>query len=160
MNPSPRSKFSLYIVPLLLAIGIIAGCNALAGKVPGTRTKATVDPGADPIVVNAEAAAQAAWASVDLFVHLDADNVEGMRKYLPEAHAYAERLRREAPQFFNKYLDELENYIRTRDAASGDRMLALLTEIQNLAQEARGWSLRANAQQLKTAYKPSKLTKT
>jgi hypothetical protein len=71
------------IFPLTLVV-ILAAC-------------APLQPGADPIVVNAERTANVASDTFDTFLKLEYDNRAALLTLSPEIHKYAEVLREKAP---------------------------------------------------------------
>ena len=114
-NMKPLAIFIL-ILPLLFC-----GCFA------------TLQPGADPVVVNAERTIEVARATLDSFVRFEFSN---RAKCPPEVQAAAEKIRREAPEWFNRAMRLKTAYKSNRGADSKADLLTALAVLSTAASEA------------------------
>lgn len=114
-NMKPLAIFIL-ILPLLFC-----GCFA------------TLQPGADPVVVNAERTIEVARATLDSFVRFEFSN---RSKCPPEVQAAAEKIRRQAPEWFNRAMRLKAAYKSNRGADSKADLLTALAVLSTAASEA------------------------
>jgi hypothetical protein len=128
------------VLPLLLLPTFAttqAGCGSLS--------PATVSPGSDPLVVDAERSIAASFDTVDAFLAAEHDNRDALRQDLPAVHALAEQLRRDAPNAFAEAKAAVRLYKQTRTTSDGDAMDAKLARVQSLARTARQALIRVQA---------------
>lgn len=85
---SPASSLPRRLITAVLLLGALclSGCSALR-------------PGADPVVVRAEQATQAALVTFDTFLKIEHEQRAFYRTTMPEAHEFAEHLRKEGPKW-------------------------------------------------------------
>ncbi len=88
-TPGPTLR-NLMMVVLLPAIAL----GALTGGALSLTSCATVQPGADPVVVNAERTTALAVDTFDTFLQFEYTNRAGVAAVAPAAHDYAEVIRR------------------------------------------------------------------
>lgn len=106
----------LLLLPLLLG----GGC-------------ATLNPNADPVVVNAERTIEVARVTLDAFVRFEFNQ---RAKCPPEVQAAAESIRRHAPEWFNRALRLKQAYKLNRNAENKANLLTAVAVLQTAASEA------------------------
>ena len=111
-----RLAIFLLLLPLLLA----GGC-------------ATLKPGADPVVVNAERTIEVARATLDAFVRFEFNH---RAKCPPEVQASAERIRKAAPEWFARALRLKAAYKQNRGADHKADLLTAIAVLSTAASEA------------------------
>lgn len=94
---------------------------------------ATLQPGADPVVVNAERTIEVARATLDSFVRFEFNNRAKCPREVQDA---AERIRREAPEWFNRAMRLKAAYKTNRGADSKADLLTALAVLSTAASEA------------------------
>jgi hypothetical protein len=138
-HPYRCCAFLAFAVVALLS-PFLAGCDPF--KV------AAVEPGQDPLVVNAERMAAASLSAFDAVTKYDHENLEFMKSKLPAVHEKVQTLRREFPPQYRALRDATKLYKATRDQANADEMNKLLRQVQEKgtqAQEILGAATKAKA---------------
>jgi hypothetical protein len=102
-----------------------------------------LDPGADPVVVNAEKSIEISFEGVKAFLDFDGANRDFMRASLPDVHALAERIRPESKTVFREARAALASYKATRTPGDASTLDVKLNIVQSLAREARNALIRA-----------------
>lgn len=110
----------------LLAIGLVGSIGC-----------APIQPGHDPIVVNAERTLAASFDVIDTFLSVEHERRETVRAELPDVHAFAEQLRREAPAALTAAKSAIDAYKASRDRANADAMNNTLAAVETLARQSR-----------------------
>jgi len=105
----------ILVIPLLLT-----GCQSL-------------QPGADPVVVNAERSIEVARATLDSFVRFEYLN---RGKCPPEVQQAAEHIRKHAPGWFDRVLRLKAVYKANRGADQKADLLTAMAVLQTAAAEA------------------------
>jgi hypothetical protein len=105
---------------LLLPLLICGGC-------------ASLQPGADPLVVNSERTIGIAKETLDAFVRFEFNN---RSKCPPEVQAAAETIRREAPVWFARAMRVKLAYKQHRDANNRADLMTAVAVLQTAASEA------------------------
>lgn len=104
---------------------------------------ATVDPNADPVVVNAERVASMSADTIDTFLHWEYQN----RATLPdEIKAVAQATRLNAPKAILSLRALTKAYKRNRTAENKATLITAQAVVSELAAEAQKW-LALNAKQ-------------
>tara|TARA_R110000822_G_scaffold21917_3_gene69346 strand:- start:1962 stop:2330 length:369 start_codon:yes stop_codon:yes gene_type:complete len=106
----------LLLLPLLLC----GGCSGL-------------QLGADPVVVNAERTLQVARATLDAFVRFEFHN---RAQCPPEVQAAAEKIRRDAPEWFARVVRLKQSYKLNRGADQKADLLTAVSVLSTAASEA------------------------
>lgn len=91
----------------------------------------------DPVVVYAERNVKDAATVIDAFLDLEYENQAYVKSNLPEVHAVAEQLRREAPNALREARRLTEVYKLTRTADAQNQQNAALDRAYQLAKLAR-----------------------
>lgn len=103
---------------------VLAGCFA------------TLQPGADPVVVNAERTIEMARVTLDGFVRFEFNNRARLDATAPAVGAAAEKIRRHAPEWFARALRLKQAYKANRNARSQADLLTAVSVLQQAAAEA------------------------
>ncbi|MEQ2008125.1 MAG: hypothetical protein ABMA26_15110 [Limisphaerales bacterium] len=82
---------------------------------------ATLQPGADPLVVRCQQAEATAFATFDTFVHLVADHETKVRATVPAAYTFAEWLRAKGPDGTPRGLAMISSLGNVRRAYAASR---------------------------------------
>lgn len=130
-----RRKIMAAVCLALLAMAVlvcplfIGGCTSA-----GQLAWAPVAPGADPVLVNAERADQAAFATIDQFMTYVNEN----REILPsEVITMEASIAAHAPTMFRELRAARAAYKATRDAVKAQEMEDRLSYVEMYAREAR-----------------------
>ena len=110
-------------------ITLIAACAFLIGC-------ASVQPGNDPVVVNAERSTAVALATMDAFLQIEYNNRAMLKQVNPGIHIYAEYLRRNGQHYLQTARALTLAYKQNRSATNKANLqtaIALLNEIANQA---------------------------
>ena len=110
-----------YVFPVLLL------CLAVAC--------ASVAPGADPLVVNAERSINIAFETVDTFLFVEKTHQADLAKVSPGIHAVAERIRGEGPEAFRKARRLIDVYKGARTDENKANFMTAIAFVQALANE-------------------------
>lgn len=97
---------------------------------------AQIQPGNDPVVVNAERSTQVALATMDAFLQIEYNNRDMLKKVNPAIHTYAEYVRRNGQHYLQSARALTLAYKNNRSAenkANLQTAIALLNEISNQA---------------------------
>ena len=105
---------------LILPILLCGGC-------------ASLNPGAEPLVVNSERTIAIAKETLNAFVSFEYNN---RAKCPPEVQAAAETIRREAPAWFARAMRVKLAYKTHRDAANKADLMTAVAVLQTAASEA------------------------
>jgi len=111
---------SLSVFILILPLFFCSGC-------------ATLQPGADPVVVNAERTIEVARATLDSFVRFEFNNRAKCPREVQDA---AEKIRREAPEWFNRAMRLKLAYKTNRGADAKADLLTAIAVLSTAASEA------------------------
>lgn len=111
-----RLAITLLLLPLLLT-----GCFA------------TLDKNADPVVVNAERTMEVARVTLDAFVRFE---FKHRAKCPQEVQDAAERIRKEAPEWFNRAMRFKLAYKQNRNADNKATLMTAVAILQTAASEA------------------------
>lgn len=111
----------LAIFLLLLPLMLTSGCFA------------TLQVGADPVVVNAERTIEVARVTLDAFVKFEFNQRAKCPKEVQDA---AEAIRRNAPEWFNRALRFKQAYKLNRNADNKASLLTAVAVLQTAASEA------------------------
>lgn len=122
-TPNSMRRCSAWPACLAAWIFLTAGC-------------ATVQPGHDAFVVNAERTQAIAFAAVDTFLALEHANRAHYQTNLPAVHAIAESLRKRAPAAFLAVKDAVRLYKANRTPESKATAQGALAGIAHLGLEA------------------------
>lgn len=113
---------------------------------------ANVDPGADPVVVNAERSIAVSKDIVHAFVTVDHENRAWFKANAPDVHDAAETLRKKFPPAHNSAMALIRAYKRNRTPENKANMLTALSVLNQLSIEAAAWM--AKSQIKKVTYGP------
>jgi hypothetical protein len=91
----------------------------------------------DPVVINAEKTLRIAKDTLDLFVKLEYDNREMVIAKFPEIHAFAEKVRREAPTILKTANDAKNAYKYHHAGATAGQVWAAVGIVSELAAQAQ-----------------------
>ena len=130
---SLASRITLACLSLLAAL-LISGC-------------ASVAPGHERLVVNAERVQVTAFETVDSFLAVEHSRREHFSEVAPGLHAAAEYMRRVAPRALNALHEATIRYKLTRTDTDKTALTAALAVVEQLALEAS--RLSAEARELK-----------
>lgn len=119
-------KQGLVVSLAVLFVALVAGC-------------ASIVPGADPVLVNAERSTAVSFHTVDQFLQFDDENRALLAVKLPAVHDAAESLRKDAPAQFQTVRQLTVAYEAA--GAFGDK-----AKLQNALAQMRGLSTQANGQ--------------
>ncbi len=108
------------VILLLLPLMLFGGC-------------ATINPGADPVVVNAERTIEIARVTLDSFVRFEFNQRAKCPKEVQDA---AEAIRKNAPEWFNRALRFKQAYKLNRNAENKATLLTAVAVLQTAAGEA------------------------
>lgn len=108
------------VLILLLPLLLCGGCSTLA-------------PGADPVVVNTERTLEVARATLDAFVRFEFNN---RAKCPAEVQAAAEKIRRDAPEWFARAMRLKLAYKSNRGADQKADLLTAVAVLSTAASEA------------------------
>lgn len=108
------------VLILLLPLLMCDGCS-------------TLQVGADPLVVNAERTLEVSRATLDAFVRFEFNN---RAKCPPEIQAAAEKIRREAPEWFGRAMRLKLAYKQNRGADSKADLMTAIAVLSTAASEA------------------------
>lgn len=111
-----RFAIWLLLLPLLVAVGCV-----------------TLQPGADPVVVNAERTIEVARVTLDSFVRFEFNHRAKCPLAVQDA---AERIRREAPAWFERALRLKAAYKQNRGPDQKADLLTAVAVIQTAAAES------------------------
>ena len=92
---------------------------------------AAVEPGNDPIVVNAERVAAASLASFEAVVKYDHENLAVMKQYAPGVHATIQKLRKEFPPAWRQFRAATKTYKASRTVDNEDALSNAAAELAN-----------------------------
>jgi hypothetical protein len=95
----------------------------------------TPQTGSDPIVVNAEKTLRISKDTLDLFVTLEYQNQALIKTKFPPVHAFAESVRKDAPQLL-KAANDAKNAYKNKQGTSA-QLFAALTAVTTLASKAQ-----------------------
>lgn len=119
------------ILALLSSVLLLCGC-------------ASLQPGADPLVVRCQQAEATAFATFDTFVHLVADHEAKVKATVPAAFAFAEWLRAKQPDGLPRGLSLVESlgtvrraYAANRTPAGKASLLSALASLQAAVAESQ-----------------------
>jgi hypothetical protein len=137
----PRTLAGRLLCALLLTLCLVtqAGCPSLQ---PGP-----IDPGADPVVVNAERIARVGLATVNAFVAWEDANHDFVREHLPAVRKLADQLRDDFPKAYAQLRTATEAYKATRAAADELTLAAKLKVVDDFVRDAA--NAHRNAKQAK-----------
>lgn len=124
------------IAALALAISF-QGCTLFSGTTANS-TPALSAQVSSNVVIAAEKSLKTAKDSIDLFLHLEYDNRELVKKNFPEVHNVAEMLRRNAPKALddaNKAKNTFKHNRNAENQASLMTAWAVVTEYVAKAQQ-------------------------
>ena len=108
------------VILLLLPLLLCGGCSGL-------------QVGADPVVVNAERTLQVARATLDAFVRFEFHN---RAQCPPEVQSAAEKIRRDAPEWFARVVRLKQSYKLNRGADQKADLLTAVSVLSTAASEA------------------------
>src|SRR4029077_6823441 len=91
----------------------------------------------DPVVINAEKTLRIAKDTLDLFVKLEYDNRAMVIAKFPEVHAFAEKVRREAPAILRTANDAKNAYKYHHAGATAGQVWAAVGIVSELAAQAQ-----------------------
>jgi len=124
----PPFRPPLWIIGALLAAALgTSGC-----LVP----KGSIAPGADPIVVQAEALAETAGDSMDAFVQWEFRNRAAAG---PDVTAAADLVREFGPKYLRELKATTRTYKATRNQPNADATRAAIKTLQDLLEQARNY---------------------
>ena len=118
------------------------GCTSTGGPVE----LAPILPGNDPVVVNAERAANAALASFESVTRFDHNNLAFMKETLPKVHSEVQDLRRTFPEKYRAVREATKTYKASKTAQDAQLVtdsLAQLRELQLIADRTLADSVSA-----------------
>lgn len=98
---------------------------------------ATIQPGNDPVLVNAERTTATAYDTFDSFFALERQNDSYVKAHAPAIHKFTNDLRRNAPKYLHTARALTETYRVTRTAENKANLvtaIAVLTEAINQIQ--------------------------
>lgn len=105
---------------------------------------ATLQPGADPLVVRCQQAEAIAFSTFDTYVHLVADNEKRVKALAPAAYDFAEWLRAKTPEGTPRGLAMITSLGNVRRAYAAHRtpehkasLLAALAALQSAVSESQ-----------------------
>jgi hypothetical protein len=102
----------------ILALLIFSGC-------------ASILPGNDPTLVNAERTTALAYTSFDSFFALERNQDAFVKANLPQVHKFANDLRRNAPHYLSSARQATEAYRLNRSAENKATLDTLIAVLQN-----------------------------
>ncbi len=108
------------VILLLLPLMLCGGC-------------ATLKPGADPLVVNAERSVEVARVTLDQFVKFEFNNRSKCPKEVQDA---AEQIRKDAPEMFNRVMRLKLAYKQNRSAEGKANLMTAVAVLSSVASEA------------------------
>jgi hypothetical protein len=119
----------------LIVIAVFALC------VWGASGGCAVDAGSDPVVVTTEKTTATAFDTIDTFLKIEHENRAAVAAQLPAVHAFAEKVRKDAPAAFREVRAATAAYKASRATGDGTRMDNALLAVQTLARQARQYLL-------------------
>ena len=103
----------------------------------------TLDPNADPVVVNAEKTIKLSFHAVDAFLTFEKNNADLIKRTAPDAHAYAEYVRRNARNWFRSATALTDAYRTSRTAENKANLQTALQVLQVAQSEALRYTAAA-----------------
>lgn len=100
---------------------------------------AGVEPGSDPVVVNAERGLAVSVEVVQSFMNIDHAHRDWFKANAPDVHAAAETLRRKFPSAHDSALALIKAYKRNRTPENKASMLTAMALVNQLSIEASAW---------------------
>lgn len=97
---------------------------------------ASLTPGSDPVVVNAERTIEMARVTLDSFVRFEFNNRARLDTTAPAVGAAAEKIRQHAPEWFARALRLKAAYKHNRTQANQANLLTALSVLQQASAEA------------------------
>jgi len=101
---------------------------------------ASVAPGNDPVLVNAQRTARTAHTSFDFLFKIERDNDALVRQNIPAVHTAVNELRRKAPKAEADLWSAIETYRTNRTADNKANLNTYLAVIQNLLDVAASYT--------------------
>ena len=101
---------------------------------------ATIAPGNDPVLVNAQRTARTAHTSFDFLFKIERDNDALVRQNIPAVHTAVNELRRKAPKAEADLWGAIEAYRTNRTADNKANLNTYLAVIQNLLDVAASYT--------------------
>lgn len=114
------------LLSLLCLVVIAAGCGTM-----------TIKPGADPVVVYAEVAAENALTAFDAFVEWEYKNQELVKAKAPDVHAAANEIRRNGLVWITELRTATKAYQEKPDTERLNKLQAARELVEFAAQEVR-----------------------
>lgn len=118
-----REKQWLVIVAALALVALV-GC-------------ATIQPGADPVLVRAEQALVVSFETVDAFLRIERENQHALDEVVPGAHAVAESMRTRGPASFRALEAAITAYRAHRTPERRATLITWLAVCEQLAHDAQ-----------------------
>jgi hypothetical protein len=113
------------LLPFLAVLALLAGCKTF-----------TVAPGADPLVVYAEASAETALDTFDAFLKWERANEAALSEW-PQIHATADEIRRNGKQWIRDLRTATKVYKSAKTSENRDALLIAQELLDFAVQEAR-----------------------
>ena len=98
---------------------------------------ASILPGNDPIVVNAERTVGIALDTMDTFLKMEYDNREALKKISPEIFNVAEKIRHNGVRWIETATSSIKAYKQNRDGNHKANLITAVAVLENALNEAR-----------------------
>lgn len=123
-------KFLLVLLIALPAL-FVSGC-------------ASILPGHDPIVVNAERTIGVALDTFDVFLKLEYDNHEALKGVSPAIYESAQYIRKNGKRWIKSATDLTRTYKRNRSPENKVSLITAISVLQSAVREAEGYIAKSN----------------
>jgi hypothetical protein len=98
---------------------------------------ASILPGHDPVVVNAERTVKISFDTFDTFLKLEYDNREQLKKISPDILKAADNIRNNAPKWLETANTTIRAYKKHRDLENKFNLNTAMAVLQNALNEAQ-----------------------
>lgn len=117
----------------------LPSCKTFSGTQVQSSQSATIS------VVSAEKTLRVAKDTIDLFLHLEYDNQALVKDKFPEVHAFAEKLRKTAPDLLISANNIKNTYKHNRTPENAASLQTVLSTLQETATQAQQFTNKLNS---------------
>lgn len=119
----------LKTIPSILLVLLLASC-------------ASILPGNDAVLVNAERTTTLAFTSFDSFFALERQQQVYVKAHLPQIHTFANDLRKNAPRYLASARAATETYRLNRDATNKATLQTAIALLQTALSQVQNYTIQ------------------